>query len=471
MSTVSSNRIGLAVALAVLSAGCVLDTSLKNHCDLDSDCAAGHVCSQHVCRDRRKGDAAADRTSPADGVGASSDAPASPDVVAPPEVPTSPDVVSSPEVPVSPDGDADAADGGSSEGPEDADATSSDAGPERPTLLSEHPNYVFVTSEPFRPQFGSLDAADEDCRFLARNGGLPGTFRAWLSTTWIDARDRLGDARGWIRPDGQPVADTVEDLVQGRIWYPISLDEKGTKIPLTVESDPPVLTGSTEFGLLAPSANCHDWTSSAGGAVAGTINTGGGGWQWNSGVDCGTPARLFCFGVDQAVPVSVPPAPAGRVAFLSAKKIMLSSGVAGADALCQREADAAGLPGSFRALMATSTASLSTRFALALDEIWVRPDGVVLNPGRGTLFDDVLSAALDVTASRQFVTGEDYVLIGAEDAHTIPKPEQTCLDWTPAGSDLGAPAGSINRPDWWLFYGLNEACSFPHHVYCLQDRR
>lgn len=42
-------------------------------------------------------------------------------------------------------------------------------------------------------------------------GGTPGSrFVAWRSTGAIAARDRLAGARGWVRPDGLALADTVE---------------------------------------------------------------------------------------------------------------------------------------------------------------------------------------------------------------------------------------------------------------------
>ena len=53
------------------------------------------------------------------------------------------------------------------------------------------------------------------------------------------------------------------------------------------------------------------------------------------------------------------------------------SGIAAADALCTSEATAAGLPGTYRAFLATKQASAMSRFDLG-GAPWVRVDGVVL---------------------------------------------------------------------------------------------
>src|SRR5206468_3194505 len=75
-----------------------------------------------------------------------------------------------------------------------------------------HPNYAFVTSQRVPTRFQPLEVADSRCNDAAAAAGLPGEYRAWLSTAAHYARDRLAGARGWIRTDGAPFADTVDDL-------------------------------------------------------------------------------------------------------------------------------------------------------------------------------------------------------------------------------------------------------------------
>ena len=75
------------------------------------------------------------------------------------------------------------------------------------------PNLVFVTSTTYRGDLGGLQAADARCRERARAANLRGTFVALLSSSTVDARTRLGTARGWVRTDGRPFADTQDDLL------------------------------------------------------------------------------------------------------------------------------------------------------------------------------------------------------------------------------------------------------------------
>src|SRR5262249_30645591 len=77
-------------------------------------------------------------------------------------------------------------------------------------------HYAFVTSTTYVPgNWGSVGTADSACNTRAAAAGLPavGSYRAWLSTSTVTARSRLTPARGWIRTDGLPVADTAVSLV------------------------------------------------------------------------------------------------------------------------------------------------------------------------------------------------------------------------------------------------------------------
>ncbi|HYL59494.1 MAG TPA: hypothetical protein VEU51_11520, partial [Candidatus Acidoferrales bacterium] len=67
-------------------------------------------------------------------------------------------------------------------------------------------NKVFVTSSTFDGNLGGQAGADADCASLASGAGLAGTFKAWLSTSGLNAKDKLGSARGFVRIDGQPFA-------------------------------------------------------------------------------------------------------------------------------------------------------------------------------------------------------------------------------------------------------------------------
>jgi hypothetical protein len=64
-------------------------------------------------------------------------------------------------------------------------------------------------------------------------------------------------------------------------------------------------------------------------------------------------------------------------AFVSAGYYYPSNGMGGADTICTSEAAAAGLPGTYRAFLATTQASGMSRFGEG-GAPWVRVDGVVL---------------------------------------------------------------------------------------------
>src|SRR5262249_23295068 len=65
---------------------------------------------------------------------------------------------------------------------------------------------------------------------------------------------------------------------------------------------------------------------------------------------------------------------ASRLAFLS-DSTYVPSGLSAADALCQREAAAAQLPGTYQALLASSSTSASARFDLTRPT-WARVDAI-----------------------------------------------------------------------------------------------
>src|SRR5262245_55485496 len=80
-------------------------------------------------------------------------------------------------------------------------------------------NVGFVRSGLTDGGIGGLAQADAICAQRAIEGSLPGTYVAYLSTTTVNAIDRLAGARGWVRPDGQPFADTTADIAAGIVLY------------------------------------------------------------------------------------------------------------------------------------------------------------------------------------------------------------------------------------------------------------
>jgi hypothetical protein len=148
----------------------------------------------------------------------------------------------------------------------------------------------FVTSKGTSKggNLGSLEAADAFCKELATAVSSTlgqKTWRAYLSTSNVDARDRIGTGP-WRNQAGVVVANDLAELHQQEqgqaldaTWPPgdltIALDETGGQVPNDVHD---ILTGTNADGT-KNSATCNDWTSESSSATAqvGHSNRTGGG--------------------------------------------------------------------------------------------------------------------------------------------------------------------------------------------------
>jgi hypothetical protein len=131
----------------------------------------------------------------------------------------------------------------------------------------------FVTSE--NPgsggDLGGLEGADAHCQALADAAGLGDkTWHAYLSTSAVDARDRIGDGP-WHNADGVMIASDLDALHgDNNITNETALTENGedpgylTRVgeevqqPATLVHD--ILTGTNDDGT-ANEATCNDWTN------------------------------------------------------------------------------------------------------------------------------------------------------------------------------------------------------------------
>jgi trimeric autotransporter adhesin len=353
-----------------------------------------------------------------------------------------------------------------------------DSGSDAAGSASTRPNYMFVTSQRFDLRLQPLDRADAHCSGAAADAGLPGDYRAWLSTNDVHARDRLGRARGWIRVDGAPFADTVDDLVAGRIFNPPSVNERGQA--LSTNDVDLVATGTNPFGYNMPGVNCHNWKldepeRAVAGDPHGTTNSWTEGTE-GSEIDCFVPRRLYCFGVDQERPVRPAEVPAlgSKRAFLSDGLFRPGGGLAAADALCAAEAFEAGLPGSFLALLPAAGASAAARFDDAAGATWFRIDGAPIHAPGSDLFSGApLVTSLNVTSKGRYIGVPrryghmQWVFTGSE---TPRSSASTCQDWTDDSGLLVATYGSIAHvARWWLEApSSGVSCSFALRIYCLE---
>jgi hypothetical protein len=112
---------------------------------------------------------------------------------------------------------------------------------------------------------GGLEGADAHCAALAEAAGVTGrTWAAYLSTSEVDARDRIGSGP-WVNAEGVEIAADVAALhgEGNNVTKETALDETGAVV--NGRGDEPnrhdILTGSTAEGTKAPET-CEDWTSS-----------------------------------------------------------------------------------------------------------------------------------------------------------------------------------------------------------------
>jgi hypothetical protein len=134
------------------------------------------------------------------------------------------------------------------------------------------PNMSFfvTSSNPKGGNLGGLTGADAVCQSLARAAGAGGkTWHAYLSTSTVDAKSRIGNGP-WYNFKGQQIASNVADLhsANNKISAATALTEKGST-PNYLAGNPPapaaqplqhdIMTGSNEDGT-KNADTCKDWT-------------------------------------------------------------------------------------------------------------------------------------------------------------------------------------------------------------------
>ncbi len=326
-------------------------------------------------------------------------------------------------------------------------------------------NVAFVSSMAQRPgSLGGVVGADSLCNTLATDAGLPGTYRAWLSTAAEAAPDRLAGARGWIRSDGRPFVDTIADLLASRAWYPIDLDELGFAVRTTSAAGVSVVTGTNVDGTYG-GQDCGGYMqigpeSPKTGRADFTTN------HWTEGIfgRCDQAARIYCFGVTRTNPVA-PQAELVRRAFLSSTLFVHDGGLAGADSLCQSDANAATLPGTFRALLATSTASALARFDTT-GAPWARPDGTLIAATAADFSAGRFLAPINQAAAGTYISNAQATT-GASAPDVIGSASTTCMNWTRGSSSATRLIGTVNSVN--VYSTIQTNCSQPAPLYCLEQ--
>jgi hypothetical protein len=326
--------------------------------------------------------------------------------------------------------------------------------------VPDRPNVVFVTSSQLNGALGGLAGADAACASEASAAGLPGTFVAWLSTSTLDARDRLAGARGWIRTDGVVAADTVDAFASFELRAPIDRDAHGNRVSYASRA---VWTG-TQYTGVRTSETCSDWSSTATTGETGQLSAGEVVFTEDVSIACTSSAHLYCFEIGHAVAVAPVPPTSPRVAFLS-NVAPTSQGIPAMDAVCQADAAAAGIPGTFLAAVATTSTTIASRFTPGAP--WSRVDGTPL----GTLTDgtDPLAFVTQL-ADGTFSRGTFYVRTGAVGPTQVGANNETCVDWSSPNSSRAGRSGLVVNAwatTFWAYQAVS--CGFDQSVLCLQQ--
>lgn len=153
---------------------------------------------------------------------------------------------------------------------------------------------VFITSTPTTGNLGGLVGADVTCQAEADAQTLGGNYKAWLSTSTVNAIDRLTSNGPWMRIDGVKIADNKADLTDGEIFTSISYDAAGNNTSVVTREG--AWTGTNASGLKT-AANCGNWLIGDG-TAAGTS-----GWEsWINSIwtddqpyGCFATRKFYCF--------------------------------------------------------------------------------------------------------------------------------------------------------------------------------
>lgn len=152
---------------------------------------------------------------------------------------------------------------------------------------------VFITGDKFTGALGGISGADTKCATAASTAGLNGTFKAWISSTTVNAIDRITDVAPWVDLQGATQFAAKADLGTGPVsgvWY----DEYGHFL-----SSDRIWTATGYRGTYNAALNtppCAEWTSAAmlDQARIGQVGRTGTEWSSYSGTSCDQLAHLIC---------------------------------------------------------------------------------------------------------------------------------------------------------------------------------
>ena len=314
------------------------------------------------------------------------------------------------------------------------------------------PNYIFVTSQDFAPTLG-IAQADVACQ-TAADRRFDGTFIAWMSAPGMPMRDRLGNARGWVLPNGVPFADRAADLLRGVVYHHVDRNENGEQTSYQT-----IITGTTADGS-TDADTCDGWTRSDVGSSFRAGSTSGGPKDWTSAftVPCTSRGRIYCLEVSHDFAVRTPGA-TGKRMFLSNAAWLPSGGTSAADAVCNADKPA-GVSAAV-ALLSTTTVRASTR--LDMGALYVRQDGMPIGAGSVIATGAELGAGPWQAGDGSYVTERAWTGSNFPSNLSVSNGSENCTDWTSAAGDGGT---GLPHREWWVTVRI--PCGTGARLYCVE---
>ncbi len=332
------------------------------------------------------------------------------------------------------------------------------------TFSSVQHNLVFVSSASYAANLGSAAAYDQKCNQLATAAGINNDSNdAFVALVRDGSREFavvLGAARGFVRVDGAPIADTAVNLLSSsQMFNNIGLDEHGTEV-----LDGKVLSGISPTADL--SYTCFSWTSTSTGSYAFPGNTSSGPVKWLYSFpaeNCSAQLRLYCFMKTLTVALSST-VTAGKKIYLSNSNFSPGGGLSAADALCDAQKPL-GTTGTGKALLATTSASASSR----LHQLsYVRPDGQLVGTGNEISLGNVHTGIWQ-RGDGSYVYGSAWS--GTEFVNQTAATANNCHDWTSAMmSDTALIGDAHSVTTWWSNTNGDPApCSTAQLLRCFEE--
>jgi hypothetical protein len=330
-------------------------------------------------------------------------------------------------------------------------------------------NLIFVSSSTFAPDRGGAAPYDAICNAGATAAGINdaggASYIAMISDAGSLGMTRLGSsARGWVRMDGLPVADTQRSIfVSNAILNSVRYDENGNRLPEFAIT----MTGTTASGAAAGN-DCLSWTSNLPGPgpnnigkEAGSAEGGPVGWVDAFPIGgCDFPEHLLCMGKARTAPVPAV-VTAGRRIWVSNSGITLGGSVT-PDQACQAQVP----PGVTAAAALIATTTRAAASVLSLTANYVRPDGTLVGTGALIATGQALLSGIWQLGNLQYV--DTTVWIGATSPTAPGTTASTCGNWTDP-TQTGGLYGLDSYADrsWWgaQAAGCNAG---PLQVYCVQ---